>query len=328
MHTDHCKTRPAHAFTLLELLVVIAVILVLVMTFLMAATPTGSHHSARQLKDSTQVRGITQALIVWASDHRGSYPLPSDLDTDNFTVNGPAEEKNTTGNILSILIFNGSISPEICISPAESNTTQIQRYDPYEYATPKAAANPSKALWDPAFRGTPDDPAPAGAAVGIGNQSYAHALPFGKRRAAQWRDSANATEAIFGNRGPTYSANDVAPSSAKWSLLPGPLGTTSNTLLIHGPRTTWEGNIAYNDNHVNFERSPAPQEIALALAAPPAPGKLPSKTAPDNLFVNESDEFQGDGTSGGVTAGLNAYLRPISRVIPSPAGPGVNVWRD
>ncbi len=326
MRRPHQPTHaPAarHAITVIEVIAILVVIVVIV-GVLLPAIPTGRHRSHPQLKDSTQVRGIQQALVVWASNNNSSYPLPSQLDPANFTIDEPASTKDTTGNILSILIMNGHISPEIAISPAEANPA-IRRYDAYEYEKPNAAAHPASALWDPAFRGTPAD-APTYATIagaGIGHQSYAHTIPFGKRQAL-WSDTYNSTEAIFGNRGPTYAANDAAPAitpgAGKWQLTKGQHGTGSFTLLIHGGRTTWEGNIGYNDNHVNFETQPAPDQLILKVQTPRGP-----ECAPDNLFVNETNEHEGDGTTGRVDRGMNAYLRPIADVLER-ARP--RVWRD
>ncbi len=279
------------------------------------------------MKDSTQVRGTVQALIVWASNNREQYPLPSQLDALNKTVSEEGAAKDTTANILSVLIQNGNISPEICISPAEANTTQIQRKDDYEYSTPSASVVPADALWDPSFRGTPDDPMRAvpgkPAALALGHQSYAHLIPTGDRLEL-WKDTYGESEAVFGNRGPTYAANDVAiaPAGGRWKLLDGPLGTTSNTLLIHGGRSTWEGNIGYNDNHVNFETSPTPTGVVYERTEAEKKSK---HGAADNLFVKEPDEFGGDARAWECGKGLNAYLRPISQM---KEGGAVKVWRD
>jgi hypothetical protein len=326
-------SRPGVVKTEIVVIIVIVVVfgaLLLVCGFgaIMLPALGKARASARQLKDSVQVRAIEQAMIVWASNNKGKYPLPSDLDTANDTVADLGNAKDTTGNILSLMIFNGNISPEICISPAEANAA-IQLDNAFEYANPKAAVKPASALWDPAFRGTPAD-APRGGISGIGHQSYAHLPPLGQRL-KQWQDTYNSTEAVFGNRGPTYVANDQAPSSRAWKLLPGATGTSSVTLLIHGGRSTWEGNIAYNDNHVNFETTPAPSWIGLPIG-PPAPPKNRSPLAPDNLFVNETDEYipppNPDEAGTPLVIGdqrQNAYLRPISSI----AAPGTpSPWRD
>jgi prepilin-type N-terminal cleavage/methylation domain-containing protein len=321
------------AFTLIELLVVIAIIALLVGILLPALGKARA--SARQLKDSTQVRGIVQAMVVWASNNSSAYPLPGNLEgTGNGpTLNGNAEQKNDSSSIFSIMIFNGSISPEICISPAESNTGNVTRYDTYEYSNPAGATTTTSALWDPKFSAVPTQ-ATAGAtgyapqflAVANrqvnSNQSYAHCIPFGKRR-AQWGDTYNSTEAVFGNRGPTYTgtSNDGATwaagtsSTGRWTLLAAAAsgqasgGADSPTLLIHGGRSTWEGNIGYNDNHVNFETKPNPDTVVYTRT-----NNLNPRTVADNLFVNETDQSGGDAQGTSVLAGTNAYLRAYSGV--------------
>jgi hypothetical protein len=54
----------------------------------------------------------------------------------------------------------------------------------------------------------------------------------------------------------------------------------SLTFLIHGSRTKWEGNIGYNDNHVNFETT---------LDAGATYTGAGGKKRPDLLFLDEPD---------------------------------------
>ena len=307
-------------FTVIELLAVIEVVVV-VGALLMVSTTRTRCCGCRSMKDSTQVRGMVTGMIVWAGNNKGEYPLPSVVDAAGATVSEGGIAKDTTGNILSMMIYAGMLSPEILISPAESNTGQVQRYDAYSYEKPSAAVDPLKALWDPSFRGTPVD-APVGGvlALGVGNQSYGHMIPVGKRR-GMWTDNFAAMQPVIGNRGPGYCVDDVGRGRGEWTLLPGPLGTSSNTLLIHGGRSTWEGNIGFNDNHVEFVGSAVVAGVTYQRRSATV-WRLES--APDNLFVNDSDEEGGDGFSGGVGKGVNAYLRPVARVGES----GVRVWRD
>src|SRR5690606_16076927 len=118
------------------------------------------------------------------------------------------------------------------------------------YSNPGSAPDPAKALWDPAFS--------ADFTGGrTGNFSYGHALPAGVRL-EDWTNNFSATQVIVGNRGPQIAS---AARDKKGGLSPVLANKASNTLLIHGSRTSWEGNIAYNDNHVNFETRMMPPSV-------------------------------------------------------------------
>lgn len=276
--------RPA--FTLIELLVVIAIISMLIGILLPALGQ--ARKSARQLKCSTQVRGMLQSMVIWAQNNRDEYPLPSRLDRDGATVMVPMGNitgenfiKDNTGNILSVMIFNGFLPTEIMRCPSEVNP-QIVIDDRYESYQPTRALNPVKALWDPGFAGVPNE---VGTATGAGrrsingNTSYAHTPPFGLRRRV-WQNTYSATEAVLADRGPLYGGNVGA-----WELAPGVFGERSNTLSIHGNGKRWGGNLAYNDGRVSFHQDPDPVGLNWNFISLP----VGQRTQRDNIFVNEND---------------------------------------
>ncbi|MBY0262376.1 MAG: hypothetical protein K2Q20_08530, partial [Phycisphaerales bacterium] len=268
---------------------------------------------ARREKDADQVRSLVQGIVVWCSSCNSEYPIPSRLGLGNATVPERGEEQDTTGNVLSLLIFNGVYRPEDLISPSESNTAQVQVDTDYQYTQPWSAVNPDAALWDPAFRGTPIDRPRLGAPIGISNNSYAH-LVFTGQRAKFWSDTYSSTETIFANRGPTYAPDDAGPSRTEWILPPGPTGAGSNTLLFHARSGPWRGHIGYNDGHVKLETSPTPSAVTFRSAG--------STSAPDNVFVDETDEVN-SAPSNPRDMNNNMYLRPIAD-----RSQGLTVWRD
>jgi hypothetical protein len=312
----------------------IAVILLTLVIGAAVLIPMGHKNriESRKAKDQAQVRGLIVATMTWATSGMGNYPLPGQIDNPSDTFQGTTREtgesKNSTSNILSLLIFNGGLSPEMVVSPAEVSD-QVRMMRNYAYQAPATAPDPNSALWDPAFRATPVEPLrlehgdvdPARTAPA--NQSYAHLPPFGKRR-NQWADTYNSGEAVFCNRGPTYAAGDRAdpPFSNVWTLPDDATGSRSRTLSIHGDSRAWSGFVGYNDNHVVFATSPTPPDNRYSRLGPPR-----DVEAPDNLFVDETNEahFVSRGRAATADERLNAYLRPIYNVTP---GGQYSVWRD
>src|SRR5437867_3037043 len=143
MRNQHSGSR--RGMTIVEVTVSTLVCLLLAGLMLPAlARPRGC--CGRQPKDGTQVRNVVQAMMTFATSNRDRFPLPSLIDTADATVPQKGDAKNITANMLSILIQNGGISPEICVSPAEASGS-IRIMDDYESSNPSHAVIPGSALW-------------------------------------------------------------------------------------------------------------------------------------------------------------------------------------
>jgi len=310
------KNMKNRAFTLIELLVVIAIIALLIGILLPALGK--ARQRANQLKDSTQVRSIMQGMVVFAGNNRDNYPLPSRVDKNDRTIDGStlqsSRQKDTTGNIFSILIAQGIIETELCISAVETGT--YEAFDEYQNDSPLGAVGivgePNEALWDPNFRATPRDPfyengvgdasflngAPTNALEkfqNVGNFSYSHTPPFARRQSL-WANTFQALEASLANRGPVYELGDGGAETGNWDLIENdeddvsngvrPLGTGSTTLNFAGSRNEWAGNIGFNDSHVEFSSQPDPETIIWNFRDLEDANQNQS----DNVFMNEDDE--------------------------------------
>ena len=304
-------------FTLIELLVVIAIIAILIAILVPALG--AARRYALQSKDSTHVRSIAQGMIVWGGQHGGDYPRPSAVDLSNATIDpggDPGLVKDNTGNILSLLIFNGMLEAKQAISPVETNELIVADTG-YQHDEASRAATPSLAAWDPGFAGMPkeqdsysgvpaDGRRKGASGEEVGHNSYATAFPFGERAAA-WNSDFAGNAVLAGNRGPVYGGKPGA-----WTLLPNQFGTGSRTLKFYGDDSVWNGHIGYADGRVELVNQPDPASLKLSFGI----GSDTSSFA-DNVFYNENDNDDSANASGDQDRPgrwTNAYLRPWGNV--------------
>jgi len=292
-------------FTLVELLVVIAIIALLVGILLPALSK--ARKNANQVKCLTNARAIGQGFTQWGADNRDNYPLPSLIDrigdTEQFTEGN--DQRDRSGAIYSILIFNDILVPESMISPAEANGS-IRQNEEFEFTSPEGAEVARRASWDPKFKGTPR--AEGNGIQGIdnstGHTSYAHATPFGARRAL-WKNTFSTSNPIVGNRGPLYTETTTPDATEGWTQEEDtPQGEASTANLVHGSFGRWRGNVVFGDNSGKFVSEPDPEATTFNDTT-----GNDAVAQRDNLFVDEENE----GNSLEARARRNAYMRLYSQ---------------
>jgi len=315
-------------FTLVELLVVIAIIALLVGILLPALSK--ARKNANQVKCLTNARAIGQGFTQWGADNRDNYPLPSLIDRvgDTEQINAGNDQRDRSGAIYSILIFADILVPDSMISPAEANGS-IRAYEDYEYTSPQGAQNERRASWDPKFKGTPraEGQGITGIDASTGHTSYAHATPYGARRAL-WKNTFSTSNPIVANRGPEFSETQTPEANQGWTqVLNSPRGEASTANLVHGTFGRWRGNVVFGDNSGRFFNDPDPEAVTFNDTT-----GSDAIAQRDNIFVDETNE----GSNLQPQARRNAYLRLYTRgagasdiqSIQTVLNPGQFAWID
>jgi prepilin-type N-terminal cleavage/methylation domain-containing protein len=232
------RSNRKSGFTLVELLVVMAIIALLLGLLLPALAKARA--TARQVKDATQLRQIHTAWLTWSRAFNGNFPTPGVIDRVGQIPGKGAEDilANSHANLYGACLAQNYFSAQLCISPSEASAN-VANASTYNFNAYNVAQD---TYWDK--NNLTRFKADLGA---VSNTSYGTLLINGARKTKQWKESLDSKFAVVGNRG------------VNGGVYTAPVYTTSKTLEIHGGRSSWEGNICYNDNHVNFEQNFTPE---------------------------------------------------------------------
>jgi len=298
--------KQRQGFTLVELLVVIAIIALLIGLLLPALAR--AQRSARAVKDANNLAQIHKAFLIFSSDDTHGYlAMPgrinrwTDARLGSVPGQGPESEgKNSSGHMYSSMIAQEYFNTDLIISPVEAaanvkeyrgedgNGYEYEMYDPANdtyWAGDVADPAQDTGGGGPLFRANDMFKVKINRPVSYGPcyTSYSHLMLCGDRRTNTWRNNQDSSKPVFSTRTPKNGAT----SGDEYTLSP--------TLLLHGANKEWNGQVAFNDNHVEFSKSVYPNNVAYECGD--------RELTKDNIGAAEFADCEGGSGDNGWKAG-------------------------
>lgn len=219
-------------FTLIELLVVISIIALLIAILLPALG--AARKSARQLQNSTHLRGIHQGLVIFSQSNKTYYPGLNAMSKgrDIWGSTGFAREypklgadpqnSGTSRARMGLLVLYDYVTSEYAVSPSEADS----RVHAWDIETDWNENNSSYVLLD----------------IGDGNDDDRRA----PGRRLSWSDNTSTEVLIGADRNTTGSQS-----------MPESIHTDEGSGV-------WNGTLVWNDGHTVFEQSHIVEKTSFA----------------------------------------------------------------
>lgn len=251
------SSRRAAGFSIVDLLVVIVCITALLAVQI--PTDAAARRTARRMQNSTQLRGIHQALVTFANSNKDNFAgltSKGEILADSDANTGSSGRGDTVQARYWILVEGDFFTPEYMISPLE--TALVTEYD---WGQGEVSA---PVIWNDRVKHYSF--AMLGYEADANNPKQVSQDTQG--RASEWATTLNSQAIVIADRNTGTDADGRVSS------------------YHTGDFGDWQGSVLWNDNHVGFEMYQY-FETKYANGALHADGDFGGPT--DNLFSSQAD---------------------------------------